>query len=109
MRLFDNVYAVGNSEATVYAITSSQGIILIDSGYTDRVESVVIAGLKKAGLDPASVKYVLLGHGHADHFGGARYFQEHYGSKVGTTAADWAVIYPPNLATDQATIALTVA
>ena len=98
VRLFDNVYAVGNSETTVYAITTSQGIILIDSGYTDRVETVVIAGLKKLGLDPANVKYVLLGHGHADHFGGARYFQEHYGTKVGTTAADWAVIYPANLA-----------
>ena len=89
VRLFDNVYAVGNSEATVYAMTTSQGIILIDSGYTDRVETVVIPGLKKLGLDPANVKYILLGHGHADHFGGARYFQEHYGTKVGTTAADW--------------------
>ncbi len=81
MRLFDNVYAVGNSEATVYALTTSQGIILIDSGYTDRVETVVIAGLKKLGLDPANVKYILLGHGHADHFGGAQYFQEHYGTQ----------------------------
>ena len=104
VRLFDNVYAVGNSETTVYAITTSQGIILIDSGYTDRVETVVVAGLKKLGLDPASVKYVLLGHGHADHFGGARYFQEQYGTKVGTTAADWAVIYPANLPADQATV-----
>lgn len=97
VRLFDNVYAVGNSEATVHAITTSQGIILIDSGYADRVETVVIPGLKKLGLDPANVKYVLLGHGHADHFGGAQYFQEHYGTKVGTTAADWDVIHPANL------------
>ena len=96
VRLFDNVYAVGNSEATVYAITTSQGIVLIDSGYADRVETVVIPGLKKLGLDPAAVKYVLLGHGHADHFGGARYFQEHYGAKVGTAAADWDLIDPPN-------------
>ena len=44
VRLFDNVYAVGNSEATVYAIVTSQGIILIDSGYADRVETVVIPG-----------------------------------------------------------------
>src|SRR6476659_10226977 len=88
VKLFDNVYAVGNSEATVYAIVTPQGIILIDSGYADRVETVV-AGLKTMGLDPANVKYVLLGHGHADHFGGARYFQEHYGAKVGSTAADW--------------------
>src|SRR5262252_8837123 len=94
VRLFDNVYAVGNSEATVYAITTSQGIVLIDSGYADRVETVVVAGLKKLGLDPANVKYVLVGHGHGDHFGGSSYFQEHYGAKVGLTAADWDVMYP---------------
>ena len=40
------------------------------------------------------MKYILLGHGHADHFGGAQYFQEHFGTKVGTTAADWDVIHP---------------
>jgi metallo-beta-lactamase class B len=96
VKLFDNVYAVGNSEATVYAIVTPQGIVLIDSGYADRVETVVVAGLRKVGLDPANVKFVLLGHGHADHFGGARYFQERYGAKVGTAAADWDLIDPPN-------------
>ena len=29
VRLFDNLYAVGNSEATVHALVTSQGIILI--------------------------------------------------------------------------------
>jgi metallo-beta-lactamase class B len=100
--LFDNLYAVGNSEATVYAITTAQGIILIDAGYADRVESVVVPGLRKLGLDPANVKYILLGHGHADHFGGSQYFQEHYGTKIGATAADWDVIYPPNPPANQA-------
>src|SRR5689334_21504505 len=41
VKLFDNLYAVGNSEATVHALVTSQGIILIDSGYADRVESEV--------------------------------------------------------------------
>jgi metallo-beta-lactamase class B len=96
VKLFDNLYAVGNSEATVHAIVTSQGIILIDSGYADRVESEVVAGLKKVGLDPANVKYVLVGHGHGDHFGGSPYFQEKYGAKVGLTVADWDVMYPAN-------------
>jgi len=94
VKLFDNLYAVGNSEATVHALVTSQGIILIDSGYADRVETEVVAGLKQVGLDPAKVKYVLVGHGHGDHFGGSSYFQEHYGAKVGLTAADWDVMYP---------------
>src|SRR5580765_6140281 len=87
VKLFDNLYAVGKSEATVYAITTPQGIILIDSGYPDRVEKEVVDGMKALKLDPASVKYVLVGHGHGDHFGGSPYFQER-GAKVGLTAAD---------------------
>lgn len=96
VKLFDNLYAAGNSETIVYAITTSDGIILLDSGYADRVETVLVPGLKKLGLDPARVKYVLLGHGHGDHFGGAAHFQERYGARVGTAAADWDLMYPAN-------------
>lgn len=92
VRLFDNLYAAGNSETVVFAITTSDGIILLDSGYADRVESVLVPGLIELGLNPSDVKYVLLGHGHGDHFGGAAHFQEKYGARIGTTAADWDLI-----------------
>ena len=46
VQLFDNLYAVGNSETVVHAITTSDGILLIDSGYSDTVESVMLTGLK---------------------------------------------------------------
>ena len=92
VRLFDNLYAAGNSETTVHAITTSEGIILIDSGHAEKVETVLAAGLRELGLDPADVKYILLGHGHADHYGGAAYFQENYGTRVGLGAEDWDLI-----------------
>jgi hypothetical protein len=47
VKLFDNVYAVGNSETTVYAIATSDGILMLDAGYADRVESVLVPGLQK--------------------------------------------------------------
>jgi glyoxylase-like metal-dependent hydrolase (beta-lactamase superfamily II) len=95
VRLFDNVYAVGNSETTVYALTSSEGIVLLDAGFENKAEPVLVPQLQKVGLDPAKVKYILLGHGHADHFGGAKYFQDKYGTKIATTAADWDLINAP--------------
>ena len=73
-KLFDNVYAVGNSETAVYALTSSEGIVLLDAGFENKAEALV-AQLKALNLDPARVKYILLGHGHSDHFGAARVFQ----------------------------------
>jgi metallo-beta-lactamase class B len=101
VKIFDNLYAAGNSETTVYALQTSDGIILFDSGYADRVETVLVPGLQKLGLDLTKVKYVLLGHGHGDHFGGSAYFQQKYGTKVGTTAADWDLMYPANPAPNQ--------
>jgi metallo-beta-lactamase class B len=35
-----------------------------------------VGGLKKLGLDPATVKYVIISHAHADHVGGAKMMQE---------------------------------
>jgi len=78
----------------VWAITTPDGIILIDAGYADQLESVLLPGLRALGLDPAAVKYVFLGHGHADHFGGAAYFQDR-GARVVLSAEDWDLISRP--------------
>jgi metallo-beta-lactamase class B len=95
VRLFDNLYAVGNSETTVYALTSSAGIVLLDAGFENKAEALE-AQLRTLRLDPANVKYILVGHGHADHFGAAKFFQDKYGTKVAMSAADWDLIYPSN-------------
>lgn len=92
VRLFDNLYALGNSETVVYAITTSEGIVLIDAGVAAELEPVLLPGLVELGLDPADVELVLLGHGHSDHYGGASHFQAQYGARVGTTEADWDTI-----------------
>src|SRR5204862_4311164 len=83
------------SETTVYALTSSEGIVLLDAGFENKAESSLIPQLQKLGLDPAKVKYILLGHGHSDHFGGSKYFQDKYGTKIAATAADWELISAP--------------
>ena len=94
-KIFDNVYAIGREGTVVYAITTSAGILLIDSGYQNEVETILLAGLRRLGLDPAQVKMIVMGHGHADHFGGAPYFQEHYGTKVYVSQADWEFMENP--------------
>ena len=40
------------------------------------------------------MRYVLLGHGHGDHFGGTAYFQER-GARVVLSAADWDLTEAP--------------
>ncbi len=94
-RLFDNLYVIGRAGTAVFAITTGDGIVLIDAGYADQLDSVLLPGLKALGLDESTVKYILLGHGHADHYGGASYFQQKYGTKVALSAADWELLENP--------------
>lgn len=92
-KIFDNVYIIGNTGTVVYAIDTPQGIILIDALAANQVESVLLPGMRKLGLDPSRVKLVVVAHGHPDHFGGSPYFQDR-GARVAMSAEDWDTIAP---------------
>jgi len=94
-RILDNVYAIGNSGTTVYVVRTAAGLLMIDALFADQVDTQLLPGFRALGLDPAQVKIVLVTHGHADHFGGAPYFQEKFGSKVYVSAADWMLMENP--------------
>jgi metallo-beta-lactamase class B len=89
VKVFDNFYFVGQSEYSVWAITTSDGIIVIDTIFDYSVEEEVAGGLKKLGLDPANIKYAVVTHPHPDHHGGAKFLQDRYGTRIILSAADW--------------------
>lgn len=93
-RVFDNLAVVGRTGTAVWIVTTSEGLVLIDAGYGDQLESVLLKGMKTLGLDPGRVTHVIVGHGHADHFGGAAYFQER-GARVVMGAPDWDLVEAP--------------
>ncbi len=90
-KVFDNLYFVGMTEYSAWALTTSQGIIVIDTIFDYSVEDEVVNGLKKLGLNPADIKYALVSHAHTDHIGGAKYLQEHFGTRVVMSKEDWDV------------------
>ena len=94
-KIFDNVYAIGNAGTVVYIVQTSAGLLMIDALGANQVDTQLLPGFEKLGLDPAQVKAIVVGHGHADHFGGSPYMQEHYGSKVYISAADWNLMENP--------------
>jgi metallo-beta-lactamase class B len=92
VKVFDNLYFFGQSEYAVWAITTSEGIIVLDTIFDYSVEDEVAGGMKKLGLDPANIKFAVVSHAHPDHDGGARFLQDHYGTRVIMSPADWDVL-----------------
>ena len=92
-RAFDNLFYIGNEFVGVWVIKTSKGLILIDSlGSPEDARDHLVPGLKKLGLDPAQIKYVLPTHGHCDHYGGAQYLADTFGARVGLSEADWQLM-----------------
>jgi metallo-beta-lactamase class B len=92
VKVFDNLYFLGQTEYSVWAVTTSAGVILIDSIFDYSVDDEVVGGMKKLGLDPATIKYVIVSHGHSDHSGGAKYLQDRFNAKVLLGAEDWDLL-----------------
>jgi metallo-beta-lactamase class B len=95
-RVFDNLYFVGGKVHSAWALTTRDGIILIDTIYPYNSEELIIGGMRKFGLDPKNIKYVLVSHAHGDHIGGAEMLQTRYGVRVvmGGPDWDWVAKYP---------------
>ena len=92
VKVFDNLYWVGQTEFSAWAVTTSEGIIVIDTIYDYSVEDEIAGGLKKMGFNPANIKYAIVSHGHGDHSGGAKFLQEQYGTRIILSAADWDLL-----------------
>jgi metallo-beta-lactamase class B len=88
-KVFDNLYWVGTKIHSSWAINTSAGIILIDTLYDYAVEPEIVDGIRKLGLDPANIKYVVISHAHGDHDQGAALLQSRFGTHVIMGEPDW--------------------
>jgi metallo-beta-lactamase class B len=89
-KIFDNLYFVGNNKLSVYAIDTSDGVILTDAMNSPaEVDQYILPNMKAVGLDPARLKILIMAHGHADHFGGSAYLVEKYHLRAYLSADDW--------------------
>ena len=95
-RVFDNLFFVGGKVHTSWALTTSEGIIIIDTVYPYNSEELIIEGLERLGLNPEEIRYVIISHAHGDHIGGAQMLQDRFGARVVMGEADWDLVetYP---------------
>ena len=88
--VFDNLYFVGSAWVSAWAIRTSQGVILIDAlNNADEAQRVIDDGMRKVGLDPADIRWVIVTHAHGDHYGGLEHLVPRYRPGVVMSEADW--------------------
>ena len=86
-RIADDLYYVGDRKVCIHLIRTDEGLILIDAGYP-RAKHLIWESIIRLGFDPADVRWILLTHGHSDHYGAANEFRNLYGTKVAISAQD---------------------
>jgi hydroxyacylglutathione hydrolase len=89
MKITEHVYLVGSGhyglshsfDCSVFVVDCGGPLAMIDAGAGCGTETIV-ANMEKDGLDANGLSLLLLTHGHSDHAGGARFFQERFGCMV---------------------------
>ena len=86
--IFDNLYWVGNKRNNSWVLKTSAGLIVVDTLFHYSVEPEIVDGIKKLGMNPRDIKYVLISHGHGDHDEGAKILQD-LGARIVMSGPDW--------------------
>ncbi|RSD30040.1 MBL fold metallo-hydrolase [Vibrio pectenicida] len=80
-KMFDDLYYVGDKWVSSYLVTTSDGLVLIDS-LDSPYGRWIPQNIEKLGFNPKDIRYIFITHGHSDHVGSAEYIQRHFGAKV---------------------------
>lgn len=80
--ILDNVTYLGYLNLAVFAIETSDGLVLIDAGATPAQGERILAWLDKSGHARSDVKWIILTHEHFDHVGGAEVLHAGTGARI---------------------------
>lgn len=80
-RIIGNVYFVGTFQASVHLIDTGEGLILIDTGYSNSLY-LVLRSIYKLGFKPEDIKYIVHTHWHWDHTEGTTALVDLSGAKT---------------------------
>ncbi len=80
-QIYGNLYYVGDSWVCVHIVDTGHGLLMFDAGNCGG-EAMLIHSIWKLGFNPEDVKWIILSHGHVDHFGAVNFFKRMFGTKI---------------------------
>ena len=97
-QIYGNLYYVGDSWVCVHLIDTGAGLLLLDAGNCG-AQAMLIQSIWELGFQPSDVKWIILSHGHVDHFGAVNFFKTMFGTKIYMGKPDVAMFHEhPELA-----------
>ena len=90
-RIIGNVYYVGSKGLASYLISTSQGLILINSSLESSVP-LIRESVEKLGFKFSDIKILLISHAHWDHCAGSALLKQLTGAKYMVMEADVPVV-----------------
>ena len=95
-KVFDNLYYIGTKTESTWALTTSAGIILINTNF-DWVTPELLDEVRTFNLDPANIKYAIIVRSHSDQSWGINALKKVVPSaRVIMSAGDWDFLTKDN-------------
>lgn len=87
-KIYGNLYYVGDSWVCVHIVDTGDGLLMFDAGNVGS-EAMLIHSIWSLGFNPSNVKWIVLSHGHMDHFGAVNFFKRMFGTKIYMSFEDY--------------------
>lgn len=86
-----SVHSFRRGYTNAHLVSRGTDFFMVDAGLEANAARLA-EDLRRQGFDPARLRAIVLTHGHADHAGGAAWFQRNYGTRIVAGKADLSML-----------------
>ena len=90
-QIYENLYYVGDQLLCMHLVDTGAGLLLFDCGY-GHTTHMIEQSIEKLGFSCKDLKWIIITHGHFDHFGSGNALREKYGCKIYMSRVDTELI-----------------
>ena len=91
VRIVGPIYFVGTKGLGAFLFTTSEGLILMNTGMPSS-GPMIVEPIRKLGFKPEDIKLMINGHAHIDHAGAFAYLKQQFGAQLAVMKDDVAAM-----------------